>query len=284
MIDNKENLYKFKYFISASKQYCELYNHKNALYLRKKFSLSTCNTATLCITALGFYELFVNGRKITKGKLAPYVSNPEQIVFFDEYDVSQYLSVGENVIGVIFGNGFVNNMGGSVRGFDKANFRSAPKMSLSLTVDVAEVLVSDDSFKVADSPITFDDLRCGEYWDYRFEQEGWTTCQFNDLSWSNAIVVDAPHGVVEKCTAEPIKVINKIKPLSHWLVDGGVMFDFGINTAGICNVKFAGVSGQTVTLWHCECLSENKSMYNKNTCCPNFDRSLSQKDIFIVNE
>lgn len=39
--------------------------------------------ALLQITGLGFYELHVNGGNITKGYLAPYRSNPEDLVYFD---------------------------------------------------------------------------------------------------------------------------------------------------------------------------------------------------------
>lgn len=55
----------------------------------------------------GFYELYINGIGITKGALAPYISNPDHYCYFDRYDIAEYLSVGENVIGVILGNGFL---------------------------------------------------------------------------------------------------------------------------------------------------------------------------------
>ena len=40
---------------------------------------------------------------------------------------------GENVIGLILGNGFQNNPGGYIWYFDQASFRSAPMVSLILT-------------------------------------------------------------------------------------------------------------------------------------------------------
>ena len=40
---------------------------------------------------MGFYDLFVNGRKITKGFLAPYISNTDHIAYYDRYDIAPYL-------------------------------------------------------------------------------------------------------------------------------------------------------------------------------------------------
>lgn len=41
--------------------------------------------------AAGFYKFFVNGKDITKGELAPYISNPDELVYYDRYDVSECL-------------------------------------------------------------------------------------------------------------------------------------------------------------------------------------------------
>ena len=41
------------------------------------------------------YRLFVNGREITKGLLAPYTSNVDHIVYFDEYDLTDLLLPGK---------------------------------------------------------------------------------------------------------------------------------------------------------------------------------------------
>jgi len=272
-----------EYFISATSKYCELYNHVNAPYIRKSFELQNFSSAKLYITGLGFYELFVNGKKLTKGKLAPYISNPDQIIYYDEYDLTKHLNCGKNAIGVILGNGFLNNMGGSPWGFDKAPFRSAPKLSLMLEIDGKEFLHSDNTFKTYDSPIYFDDLRCGEYYNANLEQN-WLDCDFCDSDWNSAIEVPSPNGKIAKCTAEPIKMIEERNPVNFFASDGGIIFDFGKNSAGICKIKINSCAGRVLTFWHCEALTENHAYYNKNTCTPDFDRYLSQKDVYVCKE
>lgn len=270
-------------FICATKKYCKLYEYIAAPYIRKDFIMTAFKKAKLKICGLGFYELFINGVKITKGKLAPYISNPDHLIYFDKYDITHLLKIGGNALGVILGNGFLNNIGGYPWGFDKASFRCAPMLSLVLEVDDKEFLISDTTFKTAPSPIYFDDIRCGEYYDAQQEQEGWATYGFDDSNWGFTQKANAPKGKLVQAMVEPIQIRKEISPVSITPADGGFIVDFGVNTAGICRLYFKGRKGQKIVLWHGEALTENHSLYVKNTCTPDFDRNISQKDIFICS-
>lgn len=270
-------------FICATEARNRLYEHVNAPCLRKKFNVSEFQAAQLYICGLGFYKLYLNGKEITKGKLAPYISNPNGFVYYDRYDLSDLLCVGENAIGIILGNGLQNNAGGHEWGFDRAPWVSSPKVSLTLIVDGESVLSTADPFRCAPSAIYFDDLRCGEYCDARLEQAGWTNPEFDDSDWCCAIPAEAPLGERVVCRAEPIRCEKEILPVAKWESDNALMFDFGVNTAGVCRIKHKGYPGQKLTIWHGEALLEGRTFYNKNTCTPDFDRSLSQKDIFICS-
>ena len=87
-------------FICAGKEFSTFDKHIPAPYFRKEINLDTdAVSAEITITGLGFYMLYINGKDITKGILAPYISNPDHIVYFDNYDISEYLVKGKNVIG-----------------------------------------------------------------------------------------------------------------------------------------------------------------------------------------
>ena len=84
-------------FIHAGPAYSTLTEYVPAPYLRKSFRLEVLpEKAELLICGLGFYELYVNGRRITKGLLSPYISNPDDLIYYDSYTVLQYLQKGEN--------------------------------------------------------------------------------------------------------------------------------------------------------------------------------------------
>lgn len=52
---------------------------------------------TVRVAACGFYELFFNGERITRGLLSPYISNPDHYVYYDEYTVTP--RAGKNAVG-----------------------------------------------------------------------------------------------------------------------------------------------------------------------------------------
>lgn len=78
-----------KSFIRASEAYNTFEHHVPAPYLRRAFQVDHEAKANVIITALGFYELYLNGERITKGRLAPYISNPDDLVYYDTYERSR---------------------------------------------------------------------------------------------------------------------------------------------------------------------------------------------------
>ena len=86
-------------FIRAGETYTTLEKAVPAPYFRKRFSVPEAAEGEILVTACGFYELFFNGQRITKGFLAPYISNPDDMVYFDRYPVR--LQPGENVIALL---------------------------------------------------------------------------------------------------------------------------------------------------------------------------------------
>ena len=257
-----------KRFIKASVEYTTLDKHVSAPYLRRSFTLDGAPTeAKISISGLGFYILYINGENVTKGHIAPYISNPDHICYYDTYDISDKLREGENVIGVILGNGFHNCPGGKVWDFDLADYRSAPLLALELdcTTATGEVHIhADEDFLTHPSPITFDDLRLGEHYDARRELEGWNLAGFDTSDWTPAIKAQPPRGEMKECTAEPIRVYRELHPVSVTKQGDAYLYDFGINSAGVSRLHINGKEGQTVTLWHAEALDSEGNFRNDN--------------------
>ena len=276
-------------FISATKKFCSYKEHVPAPYMRKSFFVSdVVDTAEITICGLGFYRLFINGKDITKGLLAPYISNPDHYLYYDKYDLKEHLTQGENVLGIMLGNGMLNCLGGAVWNFDLAPFRSAPKVALALKISCGngeeQVITADESFKVHPSPILFDDLRCGEIYDANKEILNWNLPGFDDSNWENAVKAERPRGEVKLCTAEPIVTLKELRPVKikenctiyfndemhpymkraigeeiH-LEDEfkvGYMYDFGENLAGNIRLKIKGERGQKISIYFGEELFDN---------------------------
>ena len=249
-------------FISAGEEYADIGHFVSAPFFRKKFTAEKIKTAEIVIGAAGFYRLFINGKDITKGFLAPYISNPDDIVYYDRYDVSGLINEGENIIAVLLGNGLQNNPGGAIWDFDKAPWRGAPNFALRL--DMTDfggnitAIESDESFKACNSPILFDDYRCGEYYDARLEISNFHTADFNDSGLKNAVNTAAPRGEKRLCTADPVRIYGELKPVSVTRCENGWLYDFGENNTGVCRLSVNAKAGQKITLRYGEWLKDGK--------------------------
>ena len=265
-------------FIQATDKYCTLKEHIAAPIFRKTFVIdSEVKSAQLYIAVCGFYELYINGENVTRGLLAPYIANPDHLVYLDSYNIAPYLKKGKNAVAVLLGNGFANQ---DIEGweFSKASFRAPLKLAISakITTDTEEYLIdSDDSFKVSPSHILFDMYRYGVIYDMRKEKRGFATPEYDDTDWQYATFAEAPKGKITPCRARAIKVRCELeavrierqsdfyclyykdgKPMKECHINDGYLYDFGINTAGVCRLKVKGEAGQKITVRHGEVLRD----------------------------
>ncbi len=278
-------------FIRANNKVCDFSEFVNAPYLRKSFNLDFVpEMAEITICGLGFYELYVNGEEITKGPLAPYISNTDHLCYYDNYNIASLLTPGENVIGVILGNGMRNAYGGFIWDFDKAESRGPVTLALCFEADgegKSLAFEADESFKTHPSPILYDDLRMGYCYDSRLEIPDWNKPGFDDSAWDNAISGEAPKGIKKLSIAEPIAKIREIEPVEiekydslpfayfgtapdaeprkETIRENVYVFDFGINTAGVTRLKINGKPGQKITIRHAEHLQGGR--FSVNTIC-----------------
>lgn len=267
-----------KKFIKAGDTLCDFDNHINAPYIRKKFNIPfKPQKAEITICGLGFYELYINGKNITKGPLAPYISNTDDVCYYDNYCITDILTEGDNTVGILLGNGFRNCFGGAIWDMDKASCRGTVTAALCLEAECNAQkfeLEADETFKTIPSPITFDDLRMGCRYDARLETDDWCNVDFDDSSWNFAKKEKTPRGEARLCNVEPI-VITETRfpvdvdyyerlpfayetnapdsnPREGCIRDKVYVFDFGINAAGVTKLKINGKRGQKIIIHHGE--------------------------------
>ena len=293
-------------FICATREYSTYKNFVPSPYLRKTFiAYELPKKCTITIGCAGFYDIFVNGHKVTKGILAPYISNPDHLVYYDEYDVTEYINEGKNVLGIQLGNGMQNAPDGEIWDFEKEDFRGAPRVAFSIEIESfngkIDIIEADTSVKTAPSPIIFDDLRNGCFYDARLESPHWSEPTFLDDDWQSALVAETPRGERKLCEAEPVTAIRHLKSVSIRrcrMVDfrpadkasrdvspfpskekEGFLYDFGIDTAGIIRLKVKGERGQKIDLQFGEYLDENGNPDISN--CQFYPDGYAQRDIYI---
>lgn len=274
-VQEEKGMFFSERFITASKEYCTFDRHVNAPLFQREFKLQSFVCVELTICGLGFYEIILNGKNITKGKLAPYISNPDEVLCYDHYTVTDHVNRGLNTLVVLLGNGMLNAIGGGTWAFDQAGFRSAPKLALALEADGRLVFEADECFTCSPSPILFDDLRAGEWYDARQELKA-------DVIRMPVFTAQKPKGAPCLVQCENICVVKEIEPVQIVRQEDGYLYDFGVNTAGICRLCLTDTKrGQKITLLHGEMLKEGK-LYTDNILCDEHCRKdYFHKDVYI---
>ena len=265
-------------FVKATEVFNTFENNVPAYYFRREFIFDREENAKIKIAVCGIYEMFFNGDRITRGFLSPYFNNTDHYIYCDEYEIT--LRKGKNVIGILLGNGFHNNPGGHIWEFDGSPFRSAPMFALSVTQGDAVIMQSDKNFKIAPSPILFDDYRFGEYYDSTKEIQGWCELGFDDSVWDNAIETLAPKGEIRVADVAPIVNECELIPVSIARVNDGYIYDFGQSNAGVCRLRIAGERGQRIVLRHADSLTEEGEL---NLAQIWFKREHWERDRHIVH-
>ena len=102
---------------------------------RRKFEVSTKpESAVLEICGLGYGCYFLNGNQITEDLFIAPVSDYNKTLWYNTYDITEQIKIGENQFAVILGNGFFNEAHKSAWDYEKAPWRGNLKFSLSLKI------------------------------------------------------------------------------------------------------------------------------------------------------
>ena len=242
----------------------------SARYFRKEFvAAKEITRATVYISGLGLYELYLNGQKIGNQVLSPSPTDYSKAVKYNTFDVTGNLREGANAIGTILGNGRFFTMRQNYKP-DKWHTFGFPRMIVQLEIiyndGSKQLVISDDSWKVfADGPIRTNNEYDGEEYDGTKEMDGWDMPSFNDGKWLKAQEVKAPGGILEAQMNENMKVMETVKPINISKSKPGVfIMDMGQNMAGWIKMKVKGSRGQKVTLRYAESLQSNGEIYTAN--------------------
>ncbi len=269
-------------FIAKGKEYNTIQKHINAPLFKRVFDFDFNGKSEIKIAVVGLYRLFLNGEELNTGKFSPYLSNPDEVVFYDVYDVTGKLKANNNVLCILLGNGFVNNNDFDIWQNEMAFYRSAPKFSLELKANEKTIFESDESFLVSVSPITFDDFRCGERYDANLEVANVLTSSSFD-GFHKPITVEPPKGELIKNTAQPIKEYGERKAVSIIKTKKGYIYDFGSNDTGIPHLKINAEKGQKIDLYFAETIDDSGVDFRSSSFAKS-NLEYVQHDVYICKD
>ncbi|MCL2623202.1 MAG: glycoside hydrolase family 78 protein [Planctomycetaceae bacterium] len=219
---------------------------------RKSFSSGkSVRGAFVHVCGLGHYELRLNGAKVGNSFIDPGWTNYRKTCLYGSYDVTNLLRDGENVFGVMLGNGMYNVPGGRYVKF--TGTFGPPKLIAQLEIfyddGTHETIATDETWRCTFGPIVFSCVYGGEDFDATRIEAGWDCPNFDDANWQAVQVVAGPGGVLRAQEAPPITVAETLQPESvQRLENGQYIADFGYNFSGRPRILLRGKPGSKVTV------------------------------------
>lgn len=235
---------------------------------RKSFSLKApVKQARIYATALGLYELELNGKRVGDSYFAPGWTSYGHRLQTQTYDVTDLLAAGGNAVGAWLGDGWYRgNIGWNDR---KALYGNQLALLMQMHVlyedGSEEVIATDSSWKCAAGPIQMAELYHGETYDARLELTGWSAADYEATGWSDVQVIDHDYGKLTPQINEPVRLIQTVKPVELLTTPKGeTVIDFGQNLVGWVRFRISAQAGTEVKLLHAEVLDQDGNFYTEN--------------------
>ena len=201
-------------------------------WLRKNVTLDEApERAMAYVCALGYYELYINGRKVDDHVLSPAVTDYGKRGLYITHDISGHLKKGDNTIALWLGRGWSRLLleGASMQG-------PLVRAQFEIGGDTPHTIATDTTWKAHPSAITpLGPLQSGHYggerYDSRLENPDWASPALDDSAWASAVQYNPPTPIIAAQISEPNRVLGAIPAQSvtkrddgTWLVDMGKSF------------------------------------------------------------
>ena len=210
--------------------------------------------ALLYVAGLGQYQVHLNGARVGRRELTPAWTDYRRRVLYDTYDVTSMLKPGANAIGVLLGNGMFNVARAKGRYSKFVGSFGPPRLTAELHLcfrdGTRQTILTGPNWLTTPGPIVFSSTYGGEDYDARRQPKQWDRPgRIAAHSWSDAVVVSGPGGVLLPGEIPPIRVEHVYHPISSKVLPSGAqVFDLGQNFAGWPEIVVHGRSGARVKL------------------------------------
>ncbi|WP_141504837.1 alpha-L-rhamnosidase [Paenibacillus luteus] len=221
-------------------------------------------SATIYVTALGLYELQLNGQRVSGHYFTPGWTSYGKRLQYQTYDVTSLMKEGSNALGAWLGNGWYKGHLGWKNQMEMYGTTTALLLELQIRYENGseERIVSGKNWEAAESAIRMSDIYMGETYDARLERD-WTNSA--EAGWHEVEVIEHSKAILVAQENVPVTQVTLLKPLAILTTpQGDRILDLGQNMVGWLRFTLNGQSGQTVELQHAEVLDADGNFYRDN--------------------
>jgi len=251
------------------------------VYLRTTFEVeSPVRRAVVYATALGLYDLHLNGARVTEDYFNPGWTDYTKRVYYRAYDVTNLVGPGENALGAILADGWYSGYIGWKRIRD--HYGEKPRFRAQLHIEYVngktDIVSTGRSWKASTGPIREADFLMGETYDARMAMDNWCEPGFNADDWDRVDTGAEMRPVVEAHPGPPVIAIEEFRAIEITEPQPDTyVLNLGQNFAGVPRLTLKGKPGQTIRLRFAERLNPDGTVYTTNlrearvidtyTCC-----------------
>lgn len=241
--------------------------------LRKEFDLPKIRSAEITITGLGYFFLFLNGRRVSDDLFLPLYTDYEPCtrmtdlpfanVHIDRierevlnhrvlclnWDVTDYLTEGRNCIGIRLAQMWYVNYSDEL----KCCFR----LRYVAEDGTSGEIVSDETLRFHESEVVSGDLWHGENFDFRLLCKGWDRPGYPEDGWLPVRKINPPETEFYIQSSPSDRVIRTLSMKLLKKTDTYAVYDIGENITGVPVFKASLAAGESATITMTELLDEN---------------------------
>lgn len=247
-------------FITAERE-TDAGNSKGT-WLRKSFEIKGgIDHAYVCATALGLYQLYLDGERVGEDEMTPGWTSYHKHLCYQTYDVTRQLSAGGKhcELRALVGAGYYKGKMGILHLRNNYGDRTAFLCELHIVYrDGSEqVVMTDETWQGADSPVLFAEIYDGEIYDARLEErEAWRPVWPVGFD-KNALTAQAS-GKIAVMEEFPVKRLFTTPA-------GELVADFGQNMAGWVKLRLRDTKpGEKLEIRCFETLDKDGNVYTDN--------------------
>ena len=210
--------------------------------------------ARMYATALGLYEIAINGQRVGDFYFTPGWTNYHKRLQYQTYDVTKILTTQENHIEITVADGWYKGpFGFTLRPNIYGNQVGAlAQLHIAYEDGTEEVVCTDSSWSVTTGQIRYSQIYMGETID--------CNCKVNEVFPVKLLDYTKEHIIAQE--SEPVRITKRF-PAKKLIITpkGEKVLDFGQNLAGFVEVKVGGKKRDTVIISHAETLDKDGNFY-----------------------
>jgi alpha-L-rhamnosidase len=240
-------------------------------------------SARLYATALGAFQVFVNGQRAGEDVLSPGWTDYRLRLKYQTYDVTPALGQGSNALAALLAPGWYST---PLQWYQQPNVygTTPPSLKALLRIQYADGSVdwiaTRENWQANTSPTLKAEIYDGETQDARLVQPGWNAVNFAAKDWKPAEIrsPDLSAVQIDGQDFQSIRVERTLTPKAVTEPKPGVyIYDMGQNFSGVERLRLQGPAGTNVQVRTGEVLNADGTLYTENL------RTALSTDHFILS-